>query len=185
MRVAALQPILASADTCSDSDLAFLLRVNAGFNFTDCVKLLLEKRANPSLSSCSLRMDHHGQRSATNRNSLHEACVWGAGPEAVSLLLEYRADVNLKAKHNGKLKTAHAVAVSKGHEHIAQLIANASSSLGQEVSTATSAASAVGQDHRLQTADPSHPSSSLYLAGPAEKRARCNAFTNTIHLRHV
>ena len=27
------------------------------------------------------------------------------------------ADVNLKAKHNGKLKTAYAMAVSKGREH--------------------------------------------------------------------
>ena len=62
-------------------------------------------------------MDHHGQRSSTERNALHEASVWGAGPEVVSLLLEYRADVNLKAKHNGKFKTAHAMAVSKGHEH--------------------------------------------------------------------
>jgi len=80
--VAALQGILASACTCSDSDLAYLLRVNAGFNHVDCVKLLLEKKADPSLSSCSLRLDHHGQRSSTGRNSLHEACLWGASGSA-------------------------------------------------------------------------------------------------------
>jgi len=44
-----------------------------------------------------IRLDHHGQRSSTCRNSPHEACVWGASPEVLSLLLEYRADVNLKA----------------------------------------------------------------------------------------
>ena len=126
-------------------------------------------------------MDHHGQRSSTERNALHEASVWGAGPEVVSLLLEYRADVNLKAKHNGKFKTAHAMAVSKGHEHIAQLIAKAScaphvkTDLRQEGSTVTSASSAVGQVHRLQTAEPSHARSSSYLAGPMEKRARVDA----------
>ena len=179
--LAALEGVLTSAPTCSDSDLAYLLRINAGFNYADCVKLLLEKKANPSLSSPSLRVDHHGQRSSTERNALHEASVWGAGSEVVSLLLEYRADVNLKAKHNGKFKTAHAMAVSKGHEHIAQVIAKAScaphvkADLRQEGSTVTSASSAVGQVHRLQTAEPSHARSSSYLAGPMEKRARVDA----------
>jgi len=140
--VAALQRVLASECTYSDSELAYLLRVNAGFNHVDCVSLLLEKKADPSLQSSSLHPDGHGQRSSTGRNSLHEACLWGASAEVVSLLLEYRADVNLEGKQRGTSKTAYAMAVSKGHEHLAQAIAKASCAsqvqarLGQEFSPA-------------------------------------------------
>jgi hypothetical protein len=102
----------------------------------------LRKKADPSLQSSSLHPDGHGQRSSTGRNSLHEACLWGASAEVVSLLLEYRADVNLEGKQRGTSKTAYAMAVSKGHEHLAQAIAKASCAsqvqarLGQEFSPA-------------------------------------------------
>ena len=42
--IAALEKGLASCRTCSELDLAYLLRINADFNHVDCVRFLLKKK---------------------------------------------------------------------------------------------------------------------------------------------
>ena len=147
--VAALQKVLASGCTYSESDLSYLLRINAGYSHVDCVRLLLEQKADPSLPSMSLRPDGYGQRSSTGRNSLHEACLWGAKPEVVSLLLQYRANVDLQAKHKGKARSAYDIAVAKGHDNLAALLASphcasqVQARLGEEISPAMASPSSI------------------------------------------
>ena len=56
---AALRSALASGRAATQEELAFLLRINAGFSHVECVKILLQQRANPSMAFCSFRS--HGQ----------------------------------------------------------------------------------------------------------------------------
>ena len=121
--VAALQKLLASGRAYSELDLAYLLRINAGFNHVDCARLLLDQKADASLSACSLHADVHGQKSPTGRDSLHEAFLWGANAEVVSLLLQYCANVDLQAKQKGKETIAHGVAIATGHHKNAASLA--------------------------------------------------------------
>ena len=52
---AALRSALASAQAASQDELAFLLRINAGFSHLECVEILLQKRADPNLAAPYLR----------------------------------------------------------------------------------------------------------------------------------
>ena len=120
--LATLQRAFASANMPSQEQLAHRLRINAGYSHVECVRYLLEKRADPSLSCCSLtNRGVPGLPQSTRRNSVPEACVWGASAEVVSLLLEHHADVNLQAKYKGKSLSAKAIAISKGNLTLAQL----------------------------------------------------------------
>ena len=87
--VAALQGVLTSACSFSQLEMSYLLRINAGFNYVDCVRLLLQSNADPSLQTRTLCPSNNGQRASTCHNSLHEACLCGASADVVSLLLEY------------------------------------------------------------------------------------------------
>ena len=53
---------------------------------------------NTSVSLCD-----SGQRPQTQRNAVHEACMWGGGETVISLLLEHHGNPSITAKLNGKL----------------------------------------------------------------------------------
>lgn len=84
-----------------ESCLAFLLRMNARFSHFECVKILLQNRADPNLASCFLQ--EHGQLSSTGHNSVHEASLWIAITDVLSLLLKHRGGQTLRAKHHGRV----------------------------------------------------------------------------------
>ena len=112
-----LQQFLLESPT--QEDLSSLLCVAAGFGHAECVSTLLECAAsqNTSASLCD-----SGQRPQTQRNALHEACLWDGGQKVLGLLLKHQVDPSITAKMQGKLITAPEMAVLKGHDRLAQII---------------------------------------------------------------
>ena len=107
----------------SQQELADYLCIGAGFGHTNCVRLLLDAAACPNTPTVLGGMEC-GQRGETRRNALHEACLWGFGArdQVVTLLLQYRADVDLTAKLRGKQMTADRIAAQKGFPELGKLI---------------------------------------------------------------
>ena len=77
---------------------AWMLRVAAGYNQVSAAKALLCARAS---------VDHVTRHSTGGVfNALHGACMWNASTEMVQLLLQARADTNIKAHYRGQPRTA-------------------------------------------------------------------------------
>jgi hypothetical protein len=107
------------AESPAQVDLAAQLCIAAGFGRVDYVRILLEYQVSPDWPSPSVG---HGQRPETQRNALHEACLWPEGEPVVALLLKHRANANLTAKLNSKTMNAYQMALHKGHHGAAKTI---------------------------------------------------------------
>jgi len=82
-----------------------------GYGKIEATKALLDARADPN--ACSSRCQ--------GRNALHEACMWSAGSAIISLLLDCRADPEVRTE-NQRRATARRLARDAGHNEIAAML---------------------------------------------------------------
>ena len=99
--------------------------------------------------------------------------AFGASAEVVSLRLQYRSNFDLQAKRTGEERIAHGIAIAKGHDNLAALLAR--------VNCASQIQGRLGEEIYPITASPSMDSGSVDPAGPPEKHASVAAASTILN----
>ena len=129
-------------------ELAWRLRVAAAYNQMTAAKALLAARASVN------QMAQHTVRGT--RNALQEACLWDPRIDTVKMLLQARADLNLKCQYKGRGKTALQIAQAKNHDSIVQCLEQASVPVHPAAPSGVSDPDASGQATSWQQSRPSN-----------------------------
>lgn len=99
------------AAECLEEAAGDALCLAAGYGRIDVIRVLLQHKVDVN----------HRSEKTQGRSALHEACMWKEGRPVVSMLLEARADVELKSRNNRRV-TARQIASKAGMEDVAALL---------------------------------------------------------------